>query len=358
MINLSKLLRGDAASFPGDRLRYGWDFSCPVVVWHLTGECNLKCRHCYSAASDVDRMSSPDVALFLAHLSAIRPPAVLFSGGEPLAHPRFFEYLARARAYDLNVAISTNGTLIDRAAADRIAGAGVSYVGVSLDGIGEAHDEFRGVKGAFDAAIAGIDNLLGAECRVGLRVTLARPILPQLPEIFALTEKLGVDRICFYHFIPTGRGADDATLVPLPEEGREALREILDWTDRITGGKDDPIEVLTVGDASDGPLLYKHLARSKHASASRALVFLKKAAQRRIGTGIASVRWDGALFGDQFSWEERIGSWRDLPLKLPRARNAACLECGWADCCSGSLRMDKGFACMLDEEERRGKTVA
>ncbi len=358
MINLSKLLRGDAASFPGDRLRYGErGFGCPVVVWHLTGECNLKCRHCYAAAPDVDGMSLPDVALFLAHLSAIRPPALLFSGGEPLKHPRFFEYLVRARAHELNVAISTNGTLVDRAAAERIFAAGASYVGVSLDGVGAAHDGFRGEKGAFEAATAGIDNLLSAGCRVGLRVTLARPVLSQLQDIFALTEKLGVGRICFYHFMPSGRGAEDATLMPPREEERRALLEILDWTDRVTAKKDDPIEILTVGDASDGPFLYKHLAQSKRAKASRALALLKKAALRRIGAGIASVRWDGALFSDQFSWGERIGSWRDLPTKQSRGRNVACLECRWMDYCAGSLRMDKGHGCMLDEEERRGETV-
>lgn len=357
MINLSKLLCGDEVSFPGDRLRYGRDLNCPVVVWHLTGECNLKCRHCYAVASDVDRMPSPDVALFLAHLASIRPPALLFSGGEPLTHPRFFEYLVRARAFGLNVSISTNGTLIDRTAAEKIAGLGVGYVGVSLDGVGRSHDEFRGVKGAFETAMKGIENLMEAGCRVGLRVTLARPVLSHLPKIFSLTERLGVSRICFYHFVPSGRGADDASLIPELDEERQALHKIFDWTDRVTGKKESPLEVLTVGDASDGPFLYEYLLQRKSSKAPRVLAFLERASRKRIGSGIASVRWDGALFANQFAWGERIGSWRDLPAKCSKEQDAACLDCRWGDCCAGSLRLEKGYGCMLTEAERSGNAI-
>lgn len=358
MINLSKLLCCGERRFSGDCLRYGRDFNCPVVVWHLTGECNLKCRHCYSAVPDAKGMSSTEVALFLAHLASIRPPALLFSGGEPLMHPRFFEYLARARACGLNVSLSTNGTLIDRIAAEKIAGAGVGYVGVSLDGAGDSHDEFRGVKGAFDAALKGIENLIGAGCMVGFRVTLARPVLPHLPEIFSLSERYGVSRVCFYHFVPSGRGAGDASLMPDLEEERSALRGIFDWTDRAAVNRKPPIEVLTAGDASDGPLLYEYLLRRKPERAPRALEFLRKGAQRGIGRGIASVRWDGALFSNQFAWGKRAGSWRDLPAKRPEARGAACLDCKWCDCCAGSLRLEKGRCCMMTEEERCGNDVA
>ena len=273
-------------------------------------------------------------------------------------HPRFFEHLVHARALDLNVSISTNGTLIDRGAAEKIAGVGAAYTGVSLDGIGISHDKFRGVRGAFDAAMAGIENLMNAGCRVGLRVTLARPVLSHLPEIFSLTEKLGVARICFYHFVPSGRGAGDASLMPERGEERQALHRIFDWANRVTEKKESPIEVLTVGDASDGPLLYEYLLQRKPSRASRALTFLKKASQKRIGAGIASVRWDGALFANQFAWGERMGSWRNLPVKYPETQDTACLDCRWGDCCAGTLRFKKGYGCMLTEEERSGNAIA
>lgn len=366
MISLSKLLRGAAAVFPGDRLRYAGELPCPVVVWHMTAACNLKCGHCYSAGFGADAMSPRETGLFLRHLSAIRPPSLLFSGGEPLMHPLFFEYLAEARVLALNTAISTNGTLIDRGAAEEIAAAGVSYVGVSLDGVGASHDEFRGVEGSFDRAIAGVENLRRAGCRVGLRVTLARPVLPQLGDIFALAESLGVLRVCFYHFIPSGRGAGSASLMPSREEERQALRRIFDWTDGLTASGGTAPEVLTVGDSSDGPFLYRYLLQRRPVAAPRALALLEKASRRGIGEGIASVRWDGALFANQFAWDEQPGSWRELPLKRPKAPGAACRGCGWTAYCSGSLRIEKAekgraesdARCVLTEEERRADLLA
>jgi len=61
----------------------------------------------------------------------------------------------------IRAVISTNGTLITREKAAIFAGIGLSYMGVSLDGTGEIHDKFRGVKGAFDAAVRGIRILSG-----------------------------------------------------------------------------------------------------------------------------------------------------------------------------------------------------
>lgn len=298
-------------------------------------------------------MSPGEVALFLVQLSGLRAPALLFSGGEPLAHPLFFKYLSQARAVSLNAAISTNGTLIDEAAAEKIASAGVSYVGVSFDGTGASHDEFRGVPGAFARAVAGVKNLLRAGCKVGLRVTLARPVLPQLGDIFALAENLGVSRVCFYHLIPSGRGAGNASLLPSREEERRALRLIFGWTEGLAARKETAPEVLTVGDSSDGPFLYGYLLRERPSAAPRALALLKKASLRKIGEGIASVRWDGALFANQFAWGERHGSWIDLPQGRSPVSGAACGGCSWTAFCSGSLRMEKTGRCMLTEEERR-----
>lgn len=356
MINLSKLLRDDTA-FPGDELRYGGQFGCPVVVWHVTGDCNLRCAHCYAAGCASEPMPADEAARFLERLSFLRPPALLLSGGEPLAHPRIFDYIARAGALGLRLSLSTNGTLIGRAEAEQIAASAVSYVGVSLDGKGSAHDEFRGAEGSFAAAVAGIRNLRSAGCRVGLRVTLARPVLPSLPGLFALAAELGVSRVCFYHFVPSGRGADDAALMPSPEEERQAVREIIKWAESETASIANPIEILTVGDASDGLYLYDYLRKNKPRAATRALSLIEQASRREIGAGIASVRWDGILFAHQFDWNNPLGTWRDLPLKRAARRGRECADCRVNKYCSGSLRAEKSYPCLLSEEERRGSVL-
>ena len=87
----------------------------PIVVWNLTRTCNLKCVHCYTdsdACKYAGELTTDQAKAVLDDLAAFKVPAVLFSGGEPLVRPDLFELAAYARALDLHVVASTNGTLI------------------------------------------------------------------------------------------------------------------------------------------------------------------------------------------------------------------------------------------------------
>lgn len=339
VIHVSKLLRGGV--FHGDAARFPQrpPSSVPVIVWHLTGACNLSCRHCYAGASAEENEMGRDEAFdFLRHAASLKPHAVLFSGGEPLAHPHFWGYLARAGKLGLRVSLSTNGTLIDSEIARRLADANVGYVGVSVDGPPDVHDEFRRHRGAFDRAMAGVRHLRDAGCRVGLRFTMARPLLPHLRDVMALAERSGVQRICFYHFIPTGSGRGERSMCPERDEMRDALRQIFAWAE----GEDAPEEVLTVGNFADGLLLYLDLKACGDERAGRVMELLERGGGGRSGRGIVSVRWDGALFADQFSWDRPLGSWRDLGA-LPAGDTpldflGRCGRCTWRALCRGNMR--------------------
>jgi MoaA/NifB/PqqE/SkfB family radical SAM enzyme len=357
MVNLSKLLMGESASFPGDGLRFGEKTparsSCPVLVWHVTDSCNLRCRHCYSLSGgdgSPKEMRPGEAFQFLDMLAILKPPALLMSGGEPLRHPDFFEYLSRARSNGLRVSLSTNGTLIDRSAAEKIAGAGVIYAGISLDGTGAANDAFRGRSGAFEEALRGINALVSRGCRVGLRATLAQPLLRDLDALLDLALSLPISRICFYHFMPSGRGALDEALAPDENQERRALSRIIEWADEVCSGGAS-MEILTVGDASDGVLVYKYLRRRDLGRASVARSLLERSAARRNAHGILSVRWDGAVFPNQFSWDAPLGDWRGLERIIagPGEDHSGCEGCGWGKMCAGSVRK-----CAMPEAERCG----
>ncbi|MDR1966933.1 MAG: radical SAM protein, partial [Synergistaceae bacterium] len=114
MINISRVLFPDKCSFPGDSLRYAprREFRFPVVVWHLTGRCNLSCRHCYAeAAGGSGEFPLESGREFLRLLSANSVPALLFSGGEPMCCENFFRYLEEANLLGMKVTVSTNGSL-------------------------------------------------------------------------------------------------------------------------------------------------------------------------------------------------------------------------------------------------------
>src|SRR3974390_2699636 len=60
----------------------------PIVVWNLTRTCNLRCVHCYTdseACKYSNELSTEQAKEVLADLADFKVPAVLFSGGEPLA---------------------------------------------------------------------------------------------------------------------------------------------------------------------------------------------------------------------------------------------------------------------------------
>jgi MoaA/NifB/PqqE/SkfB family radical SAM enzyme len=288
-------------------------------------------------------MSGAEARAFLDKMGELNPPSLLLSGGEPLSHPAFFELLDYASARLPSVSLSTNGTSVDAAAACFLKEKNVGYAGISLDGPREVHDAFRGVQGAFGRALSGVRNLKRAGVRVGLRFTMVRPLLSSVPDMMKIAEELEVDRICFYHFIPSGRGRFERELLPTREEMRATLACLFDWVDR--GGK-TPREVLTVGNFSDGILLFLRLSERGDKRAERVLELLERNKGAKSGQGIVSVRWDGALFADQFSWHlAPLGRWADIEkfLENPPSKNSLkfkgrCGKCEWLALCRGNMR--------------------
>ena len=123
----------------------------PVVIWNLIRRCNLTCKHCYSVSADMDfpgELSTTEVSSVMADLRQFGVPVLILSGGEPLMRKDIFGISHLAKSMGFYVGLSTNGTLINDGTADRIAEVGYDYVGVSIDGIEETHDNFRQKKGS------------------------------------------------------------------------------------------------------------------------------------------------------------------------------------------------------------------
>ena len=162
MIGISKLYCGTIEA--SDPLRYGrhsgklpshlLQFSedkKPVVVWNVGQRCNLKCVHCYSHSLNREysgELSTEEGKALIGDLARFGSPVILFSGGEPLLRKDLLDLGLLATAQGMRAVISTNGTLITRKLAGELKRIGLSYVGVSLDGMREINDRFRGAEGA------------------------------------------------------------------------------------------------------------------------------------------------------------------------------------------------------------------
>ena len=392
MIGISKLYCGTVEA--SDPLRYGrqsgklpshlLQFSKdkkPVVVWNVGRRCNLRCVHCYSHSRDVDytgELSTDEGLRLIDDLADFGVPVVLFSGGEPLMRPDILQLIARARARHLRAVVSTNGTLIGEEMAARLKEVDLSYVGVSLDGLRETNDRFRGIPGAFDRALAGIRTCLRMGIKVGLRFTMNRRNAQDIGGIFDLLEQEGIPRVCFYHLVYAGRGSHLVQEDLSHAETRAAVDLIMDRT-RALHANGKPIECLTVDNHCDGPYVYLRLQREAPRRAADVLELLKMNGGNSSGTGIGCISWDGAVHFDQFWRHYSPGNVRDRSFGdiwsdtsndlLAKLRNrkqhlkGRCATCRWLDVCNGNFRVraeavtDDVWACdpacyLTDEEIR------
>jgi 12,18-didecarboxysiroheme deacetylase len=368
MIGISKLCCGTVE--PSDALRYGrhssqlpshlLQFSAdkkPVVVWNVTRRCNLRCVHCYAHAkdqADEGELTTQEGQSLLDDLAAFGAPVVLFSGGEPLVRRDLPELASYAVAKGMRAVISTNGTLITASMARTLKAIGLSYVGISLDGMQEVNDRFRAVPGAFQAALDGIRHCQAAGIKVGLRFTINRFNVQEIPSIFRLIEEMDIPRVCFYHLVYAGRGSELVKEDLGLEDSRKTLDLIIDHTRRLHDlGK--PKEVLTVDNHADGPYIYLRLLKEDPQRAQEVLELLQWNEGNNSGRGIGCVSWDGQVHADQFWRHYSFGNVKERPFseiwmdtsnplmaKLKEKKQhvtGRCAQCRWLDVCGGNFRV-------------------
>jgi radical SAM protein with 4Fe4S-binding SPASM domain len=198
-----------------------------LVVWNFTYKCNLNCKHCYSDAGNNPReeLSTSEAMNVVNQIADFGVTSLAFSGGEPLMRKDFFEVAKHAVDSGLYVSVATNGTLLNEERAKKLKKIGLNYVEISLDGASsKTHDAFRRTPNSFDQAIKGLKTCVKEDICTCLAVTATKNNLNEIPSVFALAQKMDVDRFTLFNFVPTGRGKDILALDLSPEEREEVLK--------------------------------------------------------------------------------------------------------------------------------------
>ncbi|CAI48862.1 Fe-coproporphyrin synthase AhbC [Natronomonas pharaonis DSM 2160] len=392
MISVSTLLCDHAAD--GNQLRYNVDTGTdnpvseepqrrPVVVWNTTNRCNLKCVHCYAGAeteAKAGELTTTEGKRLLDDLADYGAPVVLFSGGEPMVREDLTELVAYAADAGIRPVLSTNGTLLTEERARELKEAGLAYAGVSVDGLAERNDEFRGVDGAFQAAVEGIESCLDVGLKTGLRYTVTGQNVDDLDGVVDLLTDVGLDRFCFYHLSYSGRGETLSDIDLDAAERREVVKRICDRTLRSHRNGDE-IETLLVGNYADAAYIVEYARREfGDEAAERVYKRLEQNGGDPTGERVAAVDCLGNVHPTQFWRTYSLGNVRDRPFSdiwedesnplLRAVRNrpenltGKCADCQYKEICRGGSRL-RALAsgnglfgpdpqCYLDEAERQG----
>jgi len=331
--------------------------SGPVVVWNLIRRCNLTCKHCYSISADKDfagELSTTEARTVMDDLSEFGVPVLILSGGEPLLRPDIFELSHYAKNKGFYVGLSTNGTLINADNIEEIAAVGYNYVGISLDGIGSTHDQFRRKKGAFAASIRAITLCNEIGVKVGIRFTMTQDNESELPAMLALMEEHNIDRFYLSHLNYAGRGnthrQDDAIFAAT----RRAM-ELLFSTCWQYAREGKVREFVSGNNDADGVFLLLWVKKHFPEHFSHIQAKLRQWGGNSTGVNISNIDNLGNVHPDTMWWNYNLGNVRERPFSQiwpdtsdplmaglkasPRPLGGRCGHCQYLQLCNGNTRV-------------------
>ncbi|MBR5742929.1 MAG: radical SAM protein [Clostridia bacterium] len=194
----------------------------------LTLRCNAHCFHCGSSCtpfSGGDELTLEEYRSLLLSVKEdfdISRILLCITGGEPLLRPDFFEIMSMARDLGFHWGMTSNGTLITKDVAHRLAECGMSTISISIDGLRETHDELRGMPGGYDRAMEGIQNLIDEKAFRAVQVTSVfnHRNIRELDELFSVMDGLDIDSWRVINLEPIGRALERPDLMCTKEDYR------------------------------------------------------------------------------------------------------------------------------------------
>jgi MoaA/NifB/PqqE/SkfB family radical SAM enzyme len=221
------LPRGDGKSNPyADLVARSWNNAMPMTaLWEITYACNHKCTFCYNSPTKGAReLTTEEIKDGLRKIADLGCVFMVFSGGEPLTRPDFFEIAWAAKKLGFAIRIYTNGYLVDEIVARKLRELAPFEIEISFHGSRpESFDRLTGIPGSFNRVLQGIRNLRAENLKVNLKTPITKWNQDELRGIKTIGEELG----CHVEFDPTITPRDDGDTSPL------ALQADMDFLDRL-----------------------------------------------------------------------------------------------------------------------------
>lgn len=312
------------------------------LFWECTLTCNAKCKHCGSSAEkkkyDGELTTEEIKNAFKQIANDMDATKILINvtGGEPLVRKDLCEVMEYAtNELGFHWGMTTNGILLNDENIEKLKKANMETISISIDGLEETHDSFRGVPGSYKTIINNIKKLKKANFVKHLQVTTVfhKENINQLDELYKVMLDLGLDSWRLVSMDPIGRANENNNLLL---DGKE-LKQLLDF---IKSRKNDKKLELTYGCPSFLGLDYEKEVRKHY--------FYCKT-----GINVASILYNGDLFvcpnvlrrkeliqgnirTDNFKdvWDNKYRQFRNKN----RTKCSSCEKCEhWEYCLGGSF---------------------
>lgn len=204
-----------------------------LIAWEVTRACNLACKHCRAEANPdpfPGELTTQEAKSLIDTFPQTGSPIIIFTGGEPLLRHDVFELSAYAKSKGLRCVMATNGTLVTPEIVRQMNDSGIERVSISIDGPeAQSHNLFRGLPGAFEASMQGIETLKQGGVEFQINTTVTRNNLNQFKEIFDLAQAVGAVAWHIFLLVPTGRGDQIREEVISAEEYEQVLNWFYDF---------------------------------------------------------------------------------------------------------------------------------
>lgn len=208
----------------------------------ITNSCNMKCKHCmnWSVENSNNGFEKENILNLIKDLYDNNTEEIYISGGEPLLYPYIDDAILYANSLGIKVTLATNALEVPKHL--ETIKKGVQLVSISLDGIGETHDNFRGVLGAFDNCVKVFKLLKENNVKIRISAMIWKENVEQLEEMISLAKSCGVSKVNLAFLIPEGRAKTDDT-IKLPIERYKEMVGKVDELRKKYKSEDFDIEI-------------------------------------------------------------------------------------------------------------------
>lgn len=194
------------------------------LFWECTLKCNLDCAHCGSDCSKESLVPDMPLKDFLNVLDRIKDEydpskvMVVLTGGEPTMRADLEqagqEFVKRGFPWGM----VSNGLALNETRFNALRKAGLGSLTISLDGLENSHDWFRGLQGSYVKAMQAIELAVSADMTFDVVTCVHQRNIDELPQIRDLLISKGVKKWRIFIIFPKGRAKDNPDLILSDEQ--------------------------------------------------------------------------------------------------------------------------------------------